>query len=51
MPHNAVAAGGVDFVLPPEMIAPELGRIARHISVFALEEGSPARPHPTATRV
>ena len=30
MPRNAQAAGGVDFVLPPEKIAEELARIARH---------------------
>ena len=41
MPHSAVAAGVVDFVLPPELIALELDRIARHIRVFASEEGSP----------
>ncbi len=30
MPRSAIAAGGVDFVLSPEGIAGELGRIARH---------------------
>jgi two-component system CheB/CheR fusion protein len=30
MPGNAVAAGCIDFVLPPEEIARELGRVARH---------------------
>ena len=35
MPRNAVSAGSVDFVLPPENIARELGRIARHVHVFA----------------
>jgi two-component system CheB/CheR fusion protein len=30
MPHNAVAAGYVDFVLSPENIARELARIASH---------------------
>ena len=30
MPHSAIAAGVVDFVLPPEGIARELVRIARH---------------------
>src|SRR5262249_19695445 len=29
MPHNAVAAGAVDFVLPPAGIAKELARIGR----------------------
>lgn len=31
MPRNAVASGNVDFVLPPEMIARELARIAKHL--------------------
>jgi two-component system, chemotaxis family, CheB/CheR fusion protein len=30
MPRNAIAAGCVDFVLPPEGIAKELARIAKH---------------------
>lgn len=30
MPGNAIAAGCVDFVLPPREIAREIGRIARH---------------------
>src|SRR5712691_1245922 len=30
MPHSAIAAGCVDFVLPPEKIARELARIGRH---------------------
>jgi two-component system, chemotaxis family, CheB/CheR fusion protein len=30
MPHSAIAAGVVDFVLPPEEIARELGRLGRH---------------------
>jgi len=30
MPNSAVAAGGVDFVLPPTAIAAELHRISRH---------------------
>jgi two-component system CheB/CheR fusion protein len=30
MPRSAVAAGGVDFVLPPKQIAAELAAIARH---------------------
>jgi two-component system CheB/CheR fusion protein len=35
MPRAAVAAGAVDFVLPPEEIARELERIARHPHVGA----------------
>lgn len=30
MPHSAIAAGHVDFILPPEEIALELARIAKH---------------------
>lgn len=30
MPHGAIAAGCVDFAMPPENIAQELARIARH---------------------
>jgi|SRR5215510_10871745 len=30
MPRSAIAAGCVDFVLPPDEIAGELARIARH---------------------
>src|SRR5262245_31475916 len=30
MPHSAINAGCVDFVLPPERIADELARLARH---------------------
>lgn len=30
MPHSAIAAGCVDFVLPPAEIAAELGRLHRH---------------------
>ena len=36
MPKSAIAAGDVDFVLPPEKIAEELARIADH--PFATEE-------------
>jgi two-component system CheB/CheR fusion protein len=37
MPRSAIAAGHVDFVLPPEGIARELRHIASHVSVFAPE--------------
>jgi two-component system, chemotaxis family, CheB/CheR fusion protein len=30
MPRSAIAAGGVDFILPPEGIAQELTRLGRH---------------------
>jgi two-component system, chemotaxis family, CheB/CheR fusion protein len=38
MPRNAAAAGNVDFVLPPDLIARELTRIAEHIHIFASED-------------
>jgi two-component system, chemotaxis family, CheB/CheR fusion protein len=41
MPMNAVAAGCVDFVLPPEQIAAELSRISRHPYI---EIAHPAEP-------
>jgi len=36
MPASAIAAGCVDFILPPEEIAQELGRIRRHPYVSGL---------------
>lgn len=39
MPRSAIAAGCVDFVLTPEEIARELGRLGRHPYVVALERG------------
>ena len=38
MPHSAVASGCVDFVLPPDKIAAELVRIARHPYSYREEE-------------
>src|SRR5262249_6762213 len=38
MPRSAVAAGNVDFVLPPDLIARELTRIAKHVHLFAPDE-------------
>src|SRR5262249_17497341 len=38
MPRNAIAAGNVDFVLPPEAIARELKRIATHVQVFTPDD-------------
>src|SRR5215813_872766 len=37
MPHSAISAGCVDFVLPPERIAEELARLARRQRVLAVE--------------
>lgn len=45
MPRNAIAAGCVDYVLPPEGIAKELARIARHPYVI---RGGPAAVEATA---
>jgi len=45
MPRSAIAAGCVDLVLPPERIAAELARIARHPFVAILPpEGVAALP-------
>ena len=38
MPRSAIAAGNVDFVLPPEAIARELKRIATHVKVLGPDE-------------
>lgn len=43
MPHNAVAAGCVDFVLSPANIAKELSRLARHPYLAAAAERDPAK--------
>ncbi len=46
MPRNAIAAGCVDFVLPPQRIAAELARIGKHPFVRKLlnaDEDLPAR--------
>ncbi len=40
MPRSAIAAGVVDFVLPPDAIASELGAIARH----PYRTGAPSAP-------
>jgi two-component system, chemotaxis family, CheB/CheR fusion protein len=41
MPRSAIAAGCVDFVNTPEMIALELGRISRHPYVIPTEVAEP----------
>jgi two-component system CheB/CheR fusion protein len=38
MPHSAIAAGCVDFIQPPDKIAAELARIARHPFVLHAPE-------------
>jgi two-component system, chemotaxis family, CheB/CheR fusion protein len=42
MPQSAVASGCVDFVLPPDEIAREIGRIARHPYVAPDRRKAPA---------
>jgi two-component system, chemotaxis family, CheB/CheR fusion protein len=42
MPRSAIAAGGVDFILPPEEIARELSRLGRHAYLAADRETSGA---------
>jgi two-component system CheB/CheR fusion protein len=44
MPRSAVAAGIVDFVLPPHLIARELKRIAQHAHVFMADDQGSAAP-------
>jgi two-component system CheB/CheR fusion protein len=46
MPTNAISAGCVDFVLPPERIAAEISRISRHpyVGMAQLGEAVPALP-------
>ena len=45
MPRSAIAAGCVDLVLPPERIAAELARLARHPFVALLpQDAVPALP-------
>ncbi|HEX2852544.1 MAG TPA: chemotaxis protein CheB [Opitutaceae bacterium] len=50
MPRNAMAAGCVDFVLPPAAIADELARIAKHPLVVGAG-GSPIRRQKETDRV
>jgi two-component system CheB/CheR fusion protein len=40
MPHSAIAAGCVDYILPPKSIASELARVARHPYVAPPFSGS-----------
>lgn len=52
MPRNAVAAGSVDFILPPDLIAQELSRIAKHAHLFApVEESDAVEPRKNETLV
>jgi two-component system CheB/CheR fusion protein len=44
MPRSAVAAGCVDFVLPPHEIAAEIARIGRHPYVVRVPEAKPEEP-------
>jgi len=46
MPTNAITAGCVDFVLPPERIAAEISRISRHpyVGLAQFGEAVPALP-------
>ena len=46
MPHSAVAAGCVDFVLPPSKIAQEIARISRH--PFVAPDGEERLPEEPA---
>jgi two-component system CheB/CheR fusion protein len=44
MPRSAIASGCVDFVLPPQKIAEELGRIARHPRLLPTESQPSGEP-------
>jgi two-component system, chemotaxis family, CheB/CheR fusion protein len=48
MPHSVIAAGCVDYVLPPRGIARELARIARHPYVVKSESAEAAALIPSA---
>ncbi len=48
MPHSAIAAGTVDFVLAPDKIALELARIARHPYVAREQVGKKTEALPAA---
>jgi two-component system CheB/CheR fusion protein len=49
MPHSAVVAGCVDFVLSPEKIAKELARIAKHPYIAGTSLGN-GPPHSRSSR-
>ena len=46
MPHSAIAAGCVDFILPPDKIAAELSRIAHHPYVMPKPVGKAVEVFP-----
>jgi two-component system CheB/CheR fusion protein len=50
MPRSAIAAGCVDFVLPPEGIARELTRLGRHPYMAAVEPRARSGGPPAAAR-
>jgi two-component system, chemotaxis family, CheB/CheR fusion protein len=47
MPDRAIATGCVDFVLPPQTIAVELGKISRHAYIAGLPPRTPVEVLPT----
>jgi two-component system CheB/CheR fusion protein len=49
MPHSAIAAGTVDFILSPQKIAAELARIARHPYVLQEKTGEMPELFPAGT--
>ena len=51
MPHSAIASGCVDRVLPPEAIAQELARIARHPYAMPGDDAPERDGEPKLTRV
>jgi two-component system CheB/CheR fusion protein len=51
MPHSAIAAGAVDFVLSPKEIASELQRIARHLYITGISNATERLPESELGRV
>lgn len=51
MPRNAIAAGVVDFVMPPEGIARELGVISEHFYFGPNQADSPVQEGPELQRI
>lgn len=51
MPHSAIAAGSVDFVLPPDAIAREIIRIGRHPYTVPQPEAAEPGAEPDLSQV
>src|SRR5262249_9031137 len=51
MPRSAIAAGCVDLVLAPKMIASELVRLRRHVFVAEVQPIEPEHPEPDFSEI